>query len=41
MGLGDGGGVVLDDDGAGRDDDGDRLDAVDWRQQPLDKRDFR
>jgi hypothetical protein len=36
--LGDGGGVVVDDDGPGRDDDGDRPHALDGRQEPLDER---
>jgi hypothetical protein len=36
--LGDGGGVVVDDDGPGRDDDGDRPHALDGRQESLDER---
>jgi len=36
--LGDGGGVVVDDDGPGGDDHGDRPHAVDGRQETLDER---
>jgi hypothetical protein len=36
--LGDGGRVVVDDDGPGGDDDGDRPHAVDGRQEPLNER---
>jgi hypothetical protein len=38
--LGDDGGVVLDDDGAGGDDNGDGLHAVDRGQEPFDERDL-
>jgi hypothetical protein len=41
LGLRDGGGVVLDDDGQGGDDDGDSVHAVEGRQQPLHERDLR